>query len=146
MTVEDARPQLEAAVRKEKKADQVIGRLNAAGALNATLQSISDKEGQPLKTANNVIFANAYAEGLGYEPKVVGTVFSLKENEVSKPVKGEQGVFILSVQSLTPPQPIADYNSFKQQLLSTLQPRLQYGLNDALKKSIKIEDDRYLFF
>jgi hypothetical protein len=48
--------------------------------------------------------------------------------------------------SFTKPQPVADYNQFKQQLLSSMVPRLQQFLPDALKKAIKIEDNRYLFF
>lgn len=146
MTVEDARQQVEAAVRKEKKGQQIISQLATAGSLNATLESIAAKENQQVKTSGNVIFANAYAENLGYEPKIVGAIFSLKENTVSKPIAGEQGVFVTSVQSFTKPAPIADYNSFKQQLLTSLQPRVQYGLSEALKKSVKIEDNRYLFF
>ncbi|MEO6166240.1 MAG: SurA N-terminal domain-containing protein [Chitinophagales bacterium] len=146
MTVDEARQQLEMAVRKEKKAAEIITRLSAASALNATIESIAAKENQVTKNSGNVMFSNAYAENLGYEPHVIGTIFALKENTVSKPIQGEQGVFMVNVQSLTKPAPVADYNSFKQQLLSSIQPRIQYGLTEALKKSIKIEDDRYLFF
>ncbi|MBA2423191.1 MAG: peptidylprolyl isomerase, partial [Chitinophagales bacterium] len=146
MSIDDARPQLEAAVKKEKKAQQIITKLSAAASLNATLESIAASGNQPVKNTENVMFANAYAENIGYEPKVIGQVFSMKENTISKPIPGEQGVFILSVKELSPPTPIADYNSFKQQLLGSLQPRVQYGLTEALKKSVKIQDDRYLFF
>lgn len=146
MALEDARAQLEMAVRKEKKAAEIITRVNAAKALNTTMESIAAKEGQVVKNSGNVMFSNSYAENLGYEPAVIGTVFSLKENTVSGPIQGEQGVFVINVQSITKPAPVADYNAFSQQLLSTLQPRLQYGITEVLKKSVKIEDNRYLFF
>lgn len=146
MTVDDARQQLEMAVKKDKKAAQIITGLSAASALNTTLESIAAKENQVVKSSGNVMFANAYAENLGYEPKVVGTIFTLKENTLSNPVQGEQGVFVVKLDGITKAQPVADYNSFQQQLLSTLQPRVQYGLSEALKKSVKIEDDRYKFF
>ncbi|MBK6482733.1 MAG: SurA N-terminal domain-containing protein [Chitinophagaceae bacterium] len=146
MSLEDARAQLEMAVRKEKKATEIITRLSADNALNTTLESIAAKEGQVTKNSGNVMFSNSYAENLGYEPAVIGTIFSLKENTVSRPIQGEQGVFVLNVQSIAKPAPVADYNSFSQQLLSTLQPRVQYGIAEVLKKSVKIEDNRYLFF
>ncbi|MFI5136040.1 MAG: peptidylprolyl isomerase, partial [Chitinophagales bacterium] len=146
MTVDDLRPQLEMLVRKQKKGQQIASQLAATTSLNSTVDAIASKVNQPVKTSTNVSFANAYSENIGYEPKVVGTIFAMKENQVSKPVTGEQGVFVVQVQSFAKPQPIADYSQFKQQLLSSLQPRLQYGLVDALKKSVKIEDDRYLFF
>ncbi|MBX7108493.1 MAG: SurA N-terminal domain-containing protein [Chitinophagales bacterium] len=146
MKLEDARPQLEMAVRKEKKAAEISTRLSAANALNATLESIAAKENQVPKNSANVLFSNAYAENLGYEPKVIGTIFSLKENTISGPIPGEQGVFVVKVETLTKPEPVADYNSFKQQLLSTIQPRIQYGVSEALKKSVEIDDERYKFF
>ncbi|MBA2408205.1 MAG: SurA N-terminal domain-containing protein [Chitinophagales bacterium] len=146
MSIDDARPQIEAAIKKEKKAQQITTKLSAATSLNATLESLAVSENQPVKTTENVMFANAYAENIGYEPKVIGQIFSLKENSISKPIAGEQGVFVVSVKELSKPSPIADYNSFTQQLLTSLQPRVQYGLTEALKKSVKIQDDRYLFF
>ena len=145
-TVDDVRQQLEMMVRKQKKGEQIAAQIAATMALNTTLDGLASKLNQPLKTATGLVFANAYAENLGYEPKVVGTIFSLKEKQLSKPVIGEQAVYAVEVESFTKPQPIADYNQFKQQLLTALQPRLQYGLADVLKKSVKIEDNRYLFF
>ncbi|MBA3649755.1 MAG: SurA N-terminal domain-containing protein [Chitinophagales bacterium] len=146
MSVQDARQQVQLAVLKEKKGAQIAAQLAASGTLNATLESIATKFNQPVKSISNLAFANAYAQDLGFEPKVVGETFALKSNTVSKPILGESGVFVISVSSLNKPTPIADYNSYKQQILSSLQPRLQYGYAEALKKSIKIQDDRYLFF
>ncbi len=146
MSVEDAKQQLEMQVRKEKKGEQISAQIAAAMALNTTLEALGTKLNQPVKNSSNVSFGNAYSENLGFEPKVVGTVFNLKEKELSKPVAGEQGVYVVQVQTIAKPQPIADYNQFKQQLLQTIQPRLQYGYNDALKKAITIEDYRNTFF
>lgn len=145
-SIEDVRPQLEVAVRKQKKGQQIASQIAASMSLNITLDALAAKLNQPVKNASNVVFGNSYAENIGYEPKVIGSIFSLKENEVSKPILGEQGVYVVQVLSFTKPQPVADYNQFKQQVLTTLEPRLQYGLPDALKKAVKIEDNRYLFF
>jgi peptidyl-prolyl cis-trans isomerase D len=143
---DDVRPQVEQLVRRQKKGQQIAAQIAAAMSLNATLDALAGKVNQPLKNANNVTFANSYAENLGYEPKVVGTIFTQKEKQISKPVIGEQGVYVTQLDSVSKPQPIADYNQFKQQLISQLAPRIQYSLPDALKKAAKIEDDRYLFF
>ncbi|HYV94542.1 MAG TPA: SurA N-terminal domain-containing protein [Chitinophagales bacterium] len=145
-SVEDVRPQAELLVRKQKKGREIAAQIAAALSLNPALDALAVKMNQPLKNADNITFGNSYADKLGYEPKVIGTIFSLKENQVSKPVTGEQGVDVLQLLSVTKPEPIADYNQFRQQLLSSLAPRLQYGLPDALKKAVKIEDNRYLFF
>jgi peptidyl-prolyl cis-trans isomerase D len=145
-TIEDVRPQLEMQVRKQKKGEQIASQIAATMALNTTLDALAVKLNQPLKNSGSVVFANSYAENLGFEPRVVGSVFTLKEKQISKPITGEQGVYVVQVESITKPQPIADYNQFKQQLLTSLAPRLQYGIPDALKKAVKIEDNRYLFF
>jgi peptidyl-prolyl cis-trans isomerase D len=145
-TVDDVRPQLELQVRRQKKGEQIAAQISAAASLNATLEGIAAKVNQPVKSSSSVSFANAYSENIGYEPKVVGAVMSQKENVVSKPIIGEQGVFVVQVASFTRPEPIADYAQFSQQLMNTIQPRVQYGLAEALRKSVKIEDNRYLFF
>jgi peptidyl-prolyl cis-trans isomerase D len=145
-SVDDVRQQAELLVRKQKKGQQIASQIAAALSLNATLDALAAKLNQPLKSANNVTLANSYAENIGYEPKAIGTIFSLKENQVSKPIIGEQGVDVVQLITVTKPEPIADYNQFKQQLITSLGSRLQYGLPDALKKAVKIEDNRYLFF
>ncbi|MCS6990409.1 MAG: SurA N-terminal domain-containing protein [Chitinophagales bacterium] len=142
----DVRPQVEMAVRKEKKGALLAARLQEALALNATLEGVAAKVGQPVKKADHVVFSNAYAENLGYEPRVIGAVFALNPEKISQPILGEQGVFVVQVDSITEPPAIADYSQFKQQIQSSLQPRMQYQVTEALKKMAQIEDNRVRFF
>ncbi|MCS6917732.1 MAG: SurA N-terminal domain-containing protein [Chitinophagales bacterium] len=142
----DVRPQVEQAVRKEKKATLLAAQLQEALALNATLEGVAAKVSQPVKEAQNVMFSNAYAENLGYEPKVIGVIFSLEKGKLSQPVAGEQGVFVVQLENLEAPPPIADYSQFKQQTLSSLQPRMQFQVTETLKKMSRIEDNRVRFF
>lgn len=142
----EVRPQVEHAVRKEKKGALLAAQLQEALALNATLEGVAARVNQPIKKADNVLFANAYAENLGYEPKVVGVISALKPGSLSKPILGEQGVFVVKVEEVSEPPAIADYSQFKQQLLSSLQPRLQYQVTETLKKMARVEDNRVRFF
>jgi peptidyl-prolyl cis-trans isomerase D len=142
----DVRAQVEMAVRKEKKGNQIAQQLSGMLSLNTTLESLSQKVNQSVGRAGNVTFGNAYAENIGYEPKVVGTGFGLSLNQFSKPVIGEQGVYVLQLVSLEPAQPIADLTTAKNQLTGMIAPRMEYGITEAVKKTLKIEDNRYLFF
>jgi peptidyl-prolyl cis-trans isomerase D len=142
----ELRPQVEAEVRKEKKGAQIAAQLNASLSLNATLESIATKMGQEVKTAPGVTFATPFMPGLGFEPKLIGAISAMKPNQLSKPVLGANGVFVVKVTNVTDAKPIADYTPYKQQELQTLAQRFQYGLTESLKKTIKVEDDRYKFF
>ena len=46
------------------------------------------------------------------EPRVIGTIFTMKQGQLSKPIRGETGVFVVAVVSFTEPAP-AKENSVK---------------------------------
>ena len=91
-------------------------------------------------------FADGYFNNIGFEPKINGALSSLKEGVISKPIIGRNAVFVLKLTASTKPQPIADYNQYKQQITQAVAPRFEYGFSEALKKTITIIDDRYMFF
>ena len=46
-------------------------------------------------------FANTYVAGIGMEPYIVGASMYLPLDQVSKPMTGESGVFVVSVTNRT---------------------------------------------
>lgn len=147
MSATDARPTLEQVIKKEKKGNVIAAQLASASVLSASLDALAIKFGQPVKTASSVSFSNGFIPEMGQEPKVVGAVSALKQNELSKPIEGVQGVFVVVVTAISKPQPIADYSSYSSPLLQGLQSSVNvYSINEALKKDMDIEDLRYKFF
>ncbi len=146
-TVEALRAQVEPLVRNELKGAAIAGQVNASVALNATLESLAQKFGKEVTNGENMAFADGYFNNIGFEPRVNGALSNLKEGVLSKPVVGRNAVFVMKLTAAaTKPAPIADYNQYKQQVLQSVAPRFDYGFSEALKKTITIVDDRYLFF
>ena len=147
MSAEDARPSVEQIIRKEKKGDAIAQQIISATALSTTIEALSTKFNAPIKIASGISFSNAFIPELGQEPKLVGSIYNLKENVMSKPIAGVQGVFVVIVTASVKPKPVADYTQNKQGILQTMQPSISiYTINEALKKTMDLEDLRYKFF
>jgi peptidyl-prolyl cis-trans isomerase D len=143
----DIRPEITAILRKQKKGDIISKQIEDAMKVNISLNDLATKLNAQVKTTDEISFASQYIKDLGVEPKLTGTVFVMNENQISKPIAGDFGVYVAQVTSLQKPQPIADYSQIKQQAAMMYQQQMQYGgLSTALKKAITVEDDRYRFY
>lgn len=142
--LEEVRPSVEAEVRKIKKAEQIIAKLQAP----ATLDAAQKATNQPVQTAESISFGSPFVASLGFEPRVVGAAFnnSWGTAKVSAPIEGNAGVYVIKVDNFQPsgqPQdPKSVSRAYEQSLLSALDQQLF----SVLKKLTKIEDNRGKFF
>jgi peptidyl-prolyl cis-trans isomerase D len=145
--VDDVRTQVTEAVIKEMKAKKIMEDLNkyiSEGAKN--LDEIGSKTGYTAQTATGLNFASPYIMNIGMEPSLAGAVFATKKGELSKPVKGENGVFIFTVDSFTEPAADQDYAQIKKTQAQNLGSRASYEVFNALKEKAKVEDHRGRFY
>ena len=73
-------------------------------------------------------------------------IFALKDGERSDPIITVGGVVIVEMTTLTPASEIADYTSYKNQLMQSLNNSTSFGLSEAIKEYSDIKDLRYKFF
>ena len=92
------RPMLEQRVKDEKKAEAIAKKF-AGQSLDAIAQATAQTVGQ----SDSVIYGGSVVPGLGYEPKVIGYAFcaSLQPNTVSPGIKGQGGVYFISLNGRT---------------------------------------------
>lgn len=111
------RPMLEQRIRDEKKAEMI-----AAKYKGAALEAIAAGVGGTVQQSDSVILGSSMLPGLGYEPKVVGYAFSnaLQPNAVSPAIKGQAGVYFISVISKGSVPP-ADQMQMQMQLMQARQ-------------------------
>ena len=83
---------------------------------------------------------------VGFDPVIVGTIFSLENGKRSKPVTGENGVVVADLQNKTIAPAIGEFSMFKNQLIQTQNSRGSYFISEALKEAANVEDKRYKFF
>ncbi len=146
LPLDEVRPQVTAAVIKQKKADILIDKFNKQTAGATTIEAVSQKMSAPMTDADNASFSNTYLPTVGNEPRVIGTAFALKQGELSKPIKGENGVFVIAVKSFTEPASVNNYESNRKQMLDLRKGRSEYEVFDALKEKANIEDNRGKFY
>ena len=87
----DVKEVMKAEVIKEKKAAILIQQMSKT----KDLELLAKKGGTTVAKAE-IVFANPQIQGAGFEPEVVGSLFSgLKDGETTAPLKGEQGVYVI---------------------------------------------------
>jgi len=141
----EVKPEIEAAVVKEKKAEKLMADMTAKTASATTLFDVATAEELEMKEAAQVRFANAYIPGVGMEPVVVGAAMSLPQDKISSPLKGENGVFIIDVTN-TSEMGTADFSMALARLKYNFEMRTNYEAYNALVDAAKVEDNRIRFF
>ena len=133
--------QVELGAKKAKKAQQFIAEM--AGATN--LQDLATKIGGQVENAKDVTFASYSVPGMGQEPRIIGMVPTLQKGQMSIPLEGQTGVFVILVNDVVPAEENADYSAAKLQLEQL------YGNNsnrtlESLKEKFGVKDNRYKYY
>lgn len=145
-TIDNLREELTAKVITRKKAEHLKNQLATAAAGATTLDQIASNLSTDVKTATGISFSTQFIEGIGAEPVIAGVATGLAVEEISSPVDGEYGVYLVQTtaeQAATPPQ---DYSITRQQLAGTMQGRFGQNLVDRLRTSANVVDMRYKFY
>jgi len=144
-SLDEVRPQVEAEVKKQKKAEQLIAKLQSPASLDAAAKSSN----QPVQQAEGISFSSPFVASLGFEPRVVGAAFnkSWGTKKVSAPIEGNAGVYVIKVDSYQPAaQPAQDLNNQRMAYEQSVKAMLDQQLFEVLKKQSDIEDNRSSFF
>jgi peptidyl-prolyl cis-trans isomerase D len=143
-TLEEVKDQVTFEARRDKKAEQFIEKFTKAG--KSSLAAIAASVGQPEQSAEQVNFASTQLGAGGMEPAVVGAIVTMKPNTVSAPIKGMNGVYVVSVNSFTEAVMPKDIKETRQQVTQQLQQRASYEVNNALREKANIDDRRGKFY
>ncbi len=133
--------EIEPDVIKEKKAEKIKEEINGLKDLNA----IASKWISRIDTAPNITFSAFSVPGMGAEKKVLGTIFGLNKGEISHPIDGQFGVYVVKIEDVVD-APAADYNENKKFMLRNLVGKVDNDVFKALEKMADIEDNRAKFF
>jgi peptidyl-prolyl cis-trans isomerase D len=97
---ETVKERVKLAVLNEKKSQFLVEK--AKNALNgkSDLEAVASELGVTIRNADNINFSSIQIPGAGMEPRVIGTATNLSPNELSQPVAGNNGVFVVEVTSV----------------------------------------------
>lgn len=119
-SVDDVRAEIEVPVRNRVKAKMIREKL-AAAANGADMNAIASAygAGATAGTAANVRFSTNFVQNIGNEPKVVGRAFGLQQGQVSGPISGNNGVYIIKVDAINEATAASDAIRQAQKLQAT---------------------------
>lgn len=124
----------------QKKAAIIKEKMNGA-----TLADIAKSTNQNVSTASAVSMQSPIIAAVGFEPKIVGAMYSAKENTLFNKVEGGKGVFAFVVTKREAPIALPNYDSYRNRLASTR--KSQTGLiYNAIKEAAEIVDNRGAFY
>ncbi len=144
--MEYIKTELEALVRKEKKAEQLKAKLQTALNGATSIQQVAQKAGTVAAPATGLTFGFPVIPGVSREPEVIGAVFGSEKGKFVGPIAGERGVYVLYIDNVVDALPLPDYTSNKNDQYSVLKNRVDNEFLEGLKKSAKIKDNRILFY
>ena len=143
--LDDVRDQITVKVKNEKKGDMIISKIkDTQGTLNEMAKAYGPDAS--VYSSSDLKLSSYTLPVIGTAPIAIGTAFSLKDGERSKPLKEELGVVILEMKALTRAPEIADYNASKTKIEQQATSRMPYSISEAIKKNANIKDKRYRFF
>ena len=128
-------------IRKEKKAEIIKNRINSKD-----IDYIADNENQAIKSAVALNMKNPTLSGAGLEPLVIGTAFGLDEGNISEPISGNKGVYIVQVTKITPATELNSYQATANRVGKAKENAVNSQLLNALKDAAEIEDNRAIFY
>ncbi|MEZ5011137.1 MAG: hypothetical protein R2744_05810 [Bacteroidales bacterium] len=130
----------------DKKASRIISDMNSKVSGAGSIDEVSSLLGLTVQEATGIGFNSFSVPGAGIEPAVISTATTLGEGNISKPVKGNNGVFIIAVNSVTSNQQSQSDELLRSRLTTNYQMRAVYEAFESVREMSDIVDKRYKFY
>ncbi len=143
--IEDVESDIRLNVMKEKKALKIIENIKARMGEVETIEELGTDLGVIIETATGISFNSFSIPGAGIEPQVIATAVNSEQGILSSPIKGNNGVYVITVTNITNPEE-TDLAVILDLLKRTNNARAAYDAFEALKESADIVDSRSKFY
>jgi peptidyl-prolyl cis-trans isomerase D len=130
---------------KDKKADVISAEFKKNSEGGKTLDEIARIMGLNVQEATQINFRSYSIPGAGTEPALIAAASAAKQGVVTGPVKGNNGVFMIYVNSVAA-SATEDLKMLQDQISQTYEMRGGYEAYEALRKAANIKDLRYKFY
>ena len=130
---------------KDKKAEVLSAEFRKNIQPGKSLDDLARTMGLSVQEASQVNFRSYSIPGAGTEPALVAAASASDQGIVSGPVKGNNGVFMLTVNNISSTDK-QDLKLLQDRLVATFQMRGNYEAYEALRKGANIIDKRYKFY
>ncbi|MCK9167937.1 MAG: SurA N-terminal domain-containing protein [Bacteroidales bacterium] len=144
--LEDIKENIRPLVIREKKTDMLLQKVESALATTNDLNALASQLGVTVETVEEGVFNSPNIPNYGREPEVVGTVFSLNPGETSGAIKGEQAIYVVSLDSFQEAGLKNDFSREATAMANQFRTRINREAPKAIENASQIEDNRYLYY
>ena len=130
---------------RNKKAEMFITEFKSKAGSSKSIQDVANKMGLTVEPADGLNFASYNVASIGREDALIGTACSMKAGSTSKAVKGDNGVFVVSVTSVNELPLPKDLKAKQKEVEQANAYRVDGELYNALKDKADVEDHRGKF-
>lgn len=138
--------QIKNEIARDKKADMLIAQMTGKAGNDTSLVALAQAFNQEVKQASGINFASGQFGLAGWEPAVIGKATSMKAGEISTPVKGNNGVYVVAIRSIQKTDRPFDAASEKISLSSRYMYTLPNSIMMDMMDKAEIEDNRLTFY
>jgi len=142
---EDVENDIRFALLKDKKAEVISAEFMKNNQEGKMLDDIARDMGLNVQEATQINFRSYTVPGAGTEPSLIAAATAARQGVVAGPVKGDNGVYMIMVNSLTSSEG-EDLKLLQDRLAATFRMRGTYEAYEALRKDAGIVDKRYKFY
>lgn len=141
MSAENASSEVIPILTKKKKAEIIKEKISGS-----SLEEIASNQNSSVQSANAVNLDNPTLPGAGREPAVVGTAFGMEPGQVSKPITGDKGVYVVELLNRNEAPEMDSYKNLADQETAQRRAEAAQRAFEALKEKADIEDNRAKFY
>ena len=145
--IEDVKAEIELELSKQKKAEKLIENINAMEGASESLESLAGTLKTEVSSAASINFSSRSLTNIGIEPRIPAAAFALETDAISEPVIGNNGVYVISVTSVSMPENL-EFQKERERMSyeRSYASQANYASFEALKKKAEVVDNRAEFF
>ena len=141
-TVDEARDEISKIILKDKKYDYLLKKYKD----KINIENLINEFNIELQNASAVTQNDPILVGAGDEPYIIGSAFSLDENETSGLLKGNNGIYVLRVLSKQIAENINLESAISNSLSDREIERISTLIIDVIESKAKIVDNRSFYY
>lgn len=143
--VEDVSSDIKFILAKEKKAEVIGAEMKKLASEGKTIYDIASHYNTSVQDATGINFRSYSVPGAGIEPALISAASASETGVLSKPVEGNNGVYMFVVNTAVPAV-AEDLALVSERLNSNYQIRASYEAYQAMRDKKEVKDLRYKFY
>jgi peptidyl-prolyl cis-trans isomerase D len=145
LPLDKIKDKIEPNVKNFKKIELISEKMTKAFQSTKDLNALAQQLNSKVDTAE-IKFTGYGRSAISNEGEIVGSLFTMKKDQVAGPLTGNYGAYFVKILNVTEPAKKEDFTVEKTQMHSAFDSRVSNSAYQAIEKVVKIQDNRAKFF